>query len=133
MTTTKNPREASYWEKVQILEETSSTEDIAFIISTEEEDDFRMAILRNPHATAQHVQWASEHQSLAVRAKVLEHPLVSVETILAFLKDAYADVEENRVYGKGISPMKHHYDWLVEKNTDLILKALAVLTKRVKK
>jgi hypothetical protein len=129
--TSKDPRNASYWERVAILgDPETSQEDVQWIIEHEEEDDFRKAIASREDASAEQLTWASEHHGHPARRLVIAHPNTPSDVLRKIHKEARQEIASNSYLGIGVSPMQQHYSWAVAIATELRDMAEAKLAER---
>jgi hypothetical protein len=126
-----HPKHLSYWDKVAVLRATDNQEYIAFILETEEEDDFRAAIADNPNATVEHIRWAAAHHAGWVRARVIANPKTPTDVLLTIVNDAYKEILEHEEEARTVSPMKSYHLNMVDQNSGLVAEALAVLMERM--
>lgn len=129
--TSIHPKHLSYWDKVALLRVTDNQEYIAFILETEEEDDFRAAIADNPNATVEQIRWAAAHHAGWVRSRVIANPKTPTDVLLSIVNDAYRSLLENEEEARTVSPMKGYHLSMVDQNSGLIAEALAVLMERM--
>lgn len=129
--TTKDPRSASYWERVAILADPkTSQEDVQWIIEHEEEDDFRKALAGRMDATAEQLDWVAEHHGFQGRTLVVAHPHARTETLRKIHTEARQEIASNKYPALGVSPMQGHYAWVIETATELMNAAADKLAER---
>lgn len=129
--TSKDPRTASYRERVAILADPeTSPEDVQWIIENECEDDFRKALASRADATADQLAWAAEHHGHQARTLVIAHPNARTETLRKIHAEAQRDVAANVYPAMGVSPMQDYHSWAVTAATELVNLAAAKLAER---
>lgn len=126
-----HPKHLSYWDKVALLRVTDNREYIAYILETEEEDDFRAAVAENPNATVENIRWAAAHHSGWVRSRVIENPKTPTDVLLTIVNDAYKEILEHEEEARTVSPMRNYHLSMVDQHSGLVAEALAVLMQRV--
>lgn len=129
--TTKDPRTASYWERVAILADPETSQEyVQWIVEHEEEDDFRKALASRPDATSEQLAWTAEHHGFQGRTLVVAHPHVRTETLRKIHTEARQEIASNKYPALGVSPMQGHYAWVIETATELMNAAAAKLVER---
>jgi hypothetical protein len=119
--TIRDPRIASYWERVEILmDPRTSQEDVQWIIANECEDDFRKAVAGRQDATGKQLAWAADHHGFQARKLVVEHPNVLTDTLRKIRNEAEQEVASNIYPAHGVSPMQSHYNWVIENAAELM-------------
>ena len=126
-----HPRTLSYWDRVQMLyESTTPAEYVQWIIEHESEDDFRTAIASNENASAEQLAWAAEHHGQRARRLILDHPHASLETIRKIHDEAVEALPQAERDAHGVSPEQDYNRWLLKTHTELMVHATAVLLTR---
>ena len=123
-------RRLSYWEKVSAAADArQDVETLRVIAATESEDDFMLALARNPVSTDDILDTAAKHHAFHVREAVLAHPNTADVTVQRILDNAIDGEAEAhmRILDEGVSPMQSQYIWEADQHALIAVAARARL------
>jgi hypothetical protein len=125
----------AYWDQVEAASAGhTDTETLALILDEQSEDDFMVAVIANPNVTAELIERASQHHSLAVRRDAVFAPAASVETLERIRAEALVSSDEalqTRV-NLGVSPDSAHWVTMHGQYLSLAVAADQELTRKAR-